>query len=238
MTALLRFLAGITVGVIVPLGVILGLAYFSGEDPQVVVLGDLSENERSELEDIVARTIVDSGRWVSKVEIEREIDKVPWVVETRIWRTVTNSLHVQVLDSGASTTSTTGAIPGVPSSEITKDAQQTTHPITDEKIELELRNLAKDVGDMLETVQRSSEGLKITLESGTSVLLGNRDPMERMKRFLTVYREIGRSMGPSRVVADARYDHGVAVAVIDVDVGDFYDTDQSITSAPVVITHE
>ena len=238
MTTLARFLAGVTLGVIAPLGVILGLAYLSGEGPQVVVHGNLSEARKTELSSVIERTVAETGRWVAKADVKDEVAKLSWVVKTRIWRTVTNSLHVEVLESTGERRPVRRSAPELDESLGVRDASSHPTPVASQELVDRLRKLARMGGDPIETVDHSSEGLVITLESGTSVLLGNRDFDSRMKRFLTVAQEIEMETDLSRLVADARYDTGVAVAVIDVEEDKSYDTDASITHDPVVITHE
>ncbi len=238
MTTLARFLAGVTLGVIAPLGVILGLAYLSGEDPQVVVHGNLSEIRKSELRSVVEQAIAETGRWVTKPAIRDEAAKLPWVVKTRVWRTVTNSLHIDVLESIEEQRPTERLAKGTEESLVLKNTSRTQAHVVSQELVDRLKKLARVSGDPVETVDHSSEGLVITLESGTSVLLGNRDFDSRMQRFLTVAQEIEIEMDMSRLVADARYDTGVAVAAIDIERDKSYDTDASITNDPVVITHE
>lgn len=238
MTTLARFLAGVTLGVIVPLGVILGLAYLSGEAPQVVVHGSLGEDRKSELREVVENVVSVHGRWVAKSVVRDQTAELPWVVKTRVWRTVTNSLHVEVIHS---------IDPTRPKPRLASEFGDGLHAsepaksqalVVDKELVVRLKNLARIGGYVVESVIQSSEGVVITLESGTSVLLGNQDFGARMNRFLRVKRAIDEGTDLSRLVADARYDTGVAVAVVDHEDDKSYDTDGSIANDPVVITHE
>ncbi|MCY3884869.1 MAG: cell division protein FtsQ/DivIB [Gammaproteobacteria bacterium] len=238
MSAIGRFLAGLLIGIALPLSVALLWTKVSGIDPIVVVHGDMTQEQEAIISSRVEDLIDELGVGLSPNHVESEVGRISWVEEADVWRTLTNRLHIEI-------SSKTVEIATKNSKESQMDPA-IAHEKADINTDLELDastivrigDRVREQGDVLENAIRTSEGLKIVLESGTSVLLGNRDLHERLDRFLAVYRELEAETDLSRVVADARYDQGVAVVVMGEGDDSTFDNDGEIASGPLVITHE
>lgn len=238
MSAVGRFLVGLLIGVALPLGGALTWTKLTGNDPVIVVHGEVGDEQETILRSRVEGLMDELGIGLASIEVKTDLERMKWVENAEVWRTLTNRLHIEI-------TSATNEDAIKDSDERSMDPgsrASTTFAKTQQEFdELTIKNLsrqANEVGDVLENALRTSEGLKIVLESGTSVLLGNQDLEGRMDRFLAVYREIEGEYDVSRLVADARYDQGVAVVVPDEDEDSSFSNDDEITSSPMVITHE
>lgn len=233
-----RFLLGLLIGIAVPLGVTLAWTKLSGSEPVIVFHGDVSGEQETILRSRVENLIDESENRMSATEIESDIERIGWIADTEVWRTLTNRLHIEISSKSdgneANATEELGLSSNVESSDDVDDGSlQVTESTLDS-----IGNRAREHGDVLENAVRTSEGLRIVLESGTSVLLGTRDLEERMDRFLAVYRKLEGGADVSRLVADARYDQGVAVAVLGEGEDSSFSNDDEIASGPLVITHE
>lgn len=233
-----RFLLGLLIGIAVPLGVTLAWTKLSGSEPVIVFHGDVSGEQETILRSRVENLIDESENRMSATEIESDIERIGWIADTEVWRTLTNRLHIEISSKSdgneANATEELGLSSNVESSDDVDDgALRVTESTLDS-----IGNRAREHGDVLENAVRTSEGLRIVLESGTSVLLGTRDLEERMDRFLAVYRKLEGGADVSRLVADARYDQGVAVAVLGEGEDSSFSNDDEIASGPLVITHE
>lgn len=238
MSAIGRFLAGLLLGIALPLGVALLWTKVSGIDPVIVVHGDMTQEQESIITARVEDLIDELGIGLASNEVEGDVGSISWIENAEVWRTLTNRLHIEV--SSEAVVNPNGNSAGTElQPAIGQEATEanTTLKMDDSTI-VRIRDRVRDHGDLLENAIRTSEGLKIVLESGTSVLLGNRDLDERLDRFLAVYRELEKGSDLSRLVADARYDQGVAVVVMDEGDDSSFSNDGEITSGPMVITHE
>ena len=233
-----RFLLGLLIGIAVPLGVTLAWTKLSGSEPVIVFHGDVSGEQETILRSRVENLMNESENRISTEEIESDIERIGWIADTEVWRTLTNRLHIEISSQPDGNEANTTEELGLSSNDgdVGDDVDGALR-ITESTLD-SIGNRASEHGDVLENAVRTSEGLRIVLESGTSVLLGTRDLEERMDRFLAVYRKLGGDTDLSRLVADARYDQGVAVAVLDEGEDSSFSNDDEIASGPLVITHE
>lgn len=238
MSTIGRFLAGLLIGIALPLGITLAWTKLIGTDPVIVVHGDVSEEQETILRSRIEGLIEESERELVSSEVEANIERVAWIADAEVWWTLTNRLHIDILSQTVeNSTGESNDIEldsGLGGAVADADSAPTIKDSTLESI----GNQVLEHGDVLENALRTSEGLKIVLESGTSVLLGTRDLEARMDRFLAVYRELEGQTDLSRLVADARYDQGVAVVVMDEGDDSSFSNDGEIKSGPMVITHE
>lgn len=238
MSAIVRFLAGLLVGISVPIGIALAWTKLSGTEPVIVVHGDVTGEQETILRSRIENLIEDSEVELATSEVESRLESISWIDDAEVWRTLTNRLHIDILSQTAGNSTRQSAEIDVSSSlKDSVEGADATPTINDSTIK-SIGNRVLEHGDVLENALRTSEGLKIVLESGSSVLLGTRDLEERVDRFLAVYRELEGKTDLSRLVADARYDQGVAVVVMEEDDDSSFSNDDEIASSPLVITHE
>lgn len=233
-----RFLLGLLIGIAVPLGVTLAWTKLSGSELVIVFHGDVSGEQETILRSRVENLINESENRMSSTEIESDIERIGWIADTKVWRTLTNRLHIEISGQSDGNEANTTEELGLDSRVGDVDDVADGAPRITESTLDSIGNRAREHGDVLENAVRTSEGLRIVLESGTSVLLGTRDLEERMDRFLAVYRNLEGEVDMSRLVADARYDQGVAVAVLVEGEDSSFSNDEEIASGPLVITHE
>ena len=238
MSAVGRFLAGLLIGIAVPVGVTLAWTKLSGSDPVIVFHGEVSEEQETILKSRIEHLMEESESRVSAMEIESDIERIGWIDDTEVWRTLTNRLHIEISRQlGENETRDSEELNLSLDTGNSANGEESTVRVSESMLD-SIGNRAREHGDVLENAVRTSEGLKIVLESGTSVLLGNQDLEERMDRFLAVYRKLEGQADLSRLVADARYDQGVAVEVLDEEDDSSFSNDEEIATGPLVITHE
>ncbi len=238
MSAIGRFLAGLLIGIAVPLGVTLAWTKLSGTEPVIVVHGDVTGEQETILRSRVESLIEDSEVELSSSEVEAKIESIGWIDDAAVWRTLTNRLHIDIVNQTAVNSTRQSTEIETNSTFKNSDAATVTPSIINDSTLKNIGSRVLEQGDVLENAFQTSEGLKIVLESGTSVLLGTRDLEERMNRFLAVYGELEGQTDLSRLVADARYDQGVAVVLMDDEDDSSFSNDDEIASGPLVITHE
>lgn len=238
MSAIGRFLAGLLIGISVPLGVTLAWTKLTGTEPVIVLHGDVTGEQETILRSRIESLIAESEGEMASSEIETKIESIGWIDDAEVWKTLTNRLHVDIV--GQTVENSTTQSVAVEANSNFKDSVASTDivPTVNDSTLKSIGSRVLEHGDVLENAVRTSEGLKVVLESGTRVLLGTRDLEERMDRFLAVYRELEGQTDFSRLVADARYDQGVAVFVMDEDDDSSFSNDDEIASDPLVITHE
>lgn len=238
MSAIGRFLAGLLIGIALPLSVALLWTKVSGISPVIVVHGVVTLEQETIIRSRVEDLVDELGIGLPSNAVESDVRRISWIEEAEVWRTLTNRLHIAV-SSKAAGISNENSIESEVDPTIGQEAAEINTTLKmDASTIVRIRDRVRKQGDVLENAIRTSEGLKIVLESGTSVLLGNRDLDERLDRFLAVYRELEGETDLSRVVADARYDQGVAVVVMDEGDDSSFSNDGEIASGPLVITHE
>ena len=236
MKTVLRFVAGIALGIVVPLGSLLGWIYISGEDPAILMSGEMSDPERTEMLNAVQRAIDKSGRWIASWDVADAIKGIEWVDEVAVWRTVTNSLYVHLESKKHPSTS---VIENTKSTIVGDQVSPSEdRPRLDSQTLLAIQSIAKSHGDEFDHSQHTSEGFRIALKSGASVLLGKKDYAARLQRFFVVLQSISTASDPSLMVVDARYDHGVAIARREPNEVPSFESDSEVTDSPVVLTHE
>lgn len=238
MSTIGRFLAGLLIGIAVPLGITLAWTKLSGTAPVIVVHGDVTGEQETILRSRVESLFEDSEVELASSDVESKIESIGWIDDADVWRTLTNRLHIDIVSQSTGNSTRQSAEDKVNPDFKDAVAAAVTPPTVNDSTLKNIGDRILEHGDMLENALRTSEGLKIVLESGTSVLLGTRDLEERMDRFLSVYRELEGQTDLSRLVADARYDQGVAVVVMDEDDDSSFSNDDEIASGPLVITHE
>lgn len=238
MSAIGRFLAGLLIGIAVPLGVTLAWTKLSGTEPVIVVHGDVTGEQETILRSRVESLIEDSEVELSSSEVEAKIESIGWIDDAAVWRTLTNRLHIDIVNQTVVNSTRQSTEIETNSTFKNSDAAAVTPSIINDSTLKNIGSRVLEQGDVLENAFQTSEGLKIVLESGTSVLLGTRDLEERMNRFLAVYGELEGQTDLSRLVADARYDQGVAVVLVDDEDDSSFSNDDEIASGPLVITHE
>ncbi len=229
-----RFIAGVIVGTVVPLGCIAGWSQLNDAVPGGLTDQQSQADVASE-SDLSNRAVGELSDQVAAVQAENDYGGSPLKHVANLWRQITGVLNS---DGSDDTTPDQSATEQTESPSDSSAAMVKLRDFVKEATIVELGDMVRAHGDFLAEVDHTSEGLKITLDSGTSVLLGSRDLEGRMKRFLAVYHEIGEATDLTRLVADARYDHGLAVQVVEVEADRSFDDDAAITSGPVVITYE
>ena len=249
MIAAVRFITGFAVAVLLTSGAYFTTKFVGGGALAVELEGELTQNERIFLEDVIEKVVSESGDWVSSWDIAQAVDDVSWTESVEVMRTITNNLRVKVArknivamlnenelltDSGEII-----SIPDEPSSNLplvrvsqNEKAMEDVVPIFNR-----IREKLTQYDESISVLNETSEGWKITLNSGARVVLGNQDYEARMDRFLAVYREMDEA-DLSLIDADARYDFGVAVGQRSSSQIAKFDTDAEVAQEPVVLTYE
>lgn len=188
----------------------------------VEIKGEFRYLDRVNLQKVVAK-VIDGGFFSTDIHQVRDaVLELPWVEDVSIRRVWPNKLLIQVRERTA--------IARWGDDALLSDKGQAFHPLkpATQKLKLHLYGRDEDAVEVL-AFYRQVEGYlevigdqveragmdprrewRIELTSGMEIVLGNRFPEQRLRRFLKVYQVIGRDdMHPVRV--DLRYEQGFAV---------------------------
>ena len=223
MKSVLKFCSGLLFGIAVVTMCLLGWFYIGRQPLQVVVHGVIEAERQQDIEALFEQTATSGGPLVSALDIVDEVHELPWTKDVKVWRTLANVLHIEVgvkramarLDEGTVLT-TVGDIIRQSSADEMKlptlvgyDSDERVK--TDAQTLTRIRIMLEDAGFRVAEFEHTIKGWNVELGTGDSVLLGRDELEHRLARFLTVYSKITKFQPNTIVVADARYEHGVAV---------------------------
>lgn len=222
MKMLTRFFLGLLVGIALTTSVIYGYHFIYDYEPSIVVHGKLTDDEKLAVAGTVSDEVKRSGRWVSSLGLAESLLELPWIGDVSITRSLDNRINVNVevknimarVDSETVLTEHGEVIQTVrepPSYLPTVQGYPRKQNSTDAATLKKVRARFALAGEKVSLFELTDEGWHITLDSGHSVLLGDRDLVARAGRFLRIHRELDSSSVNTIIVADARYNHGVAV---------------------------
>lgn len=225
MKPLIRFVFGLFVGVTLTASAIYGYHFVYDYEPSIVVHGQLTDDEKRAVIQSVSSVVKQSGRWVSSFGIAETLLELPWIRDVSIARSLDNRINVAVevknimarVDSETALTEHGELIQPMrepPSYLPTVQGYPLQQSPTDVAILKKVRARFALAGEKVSLFELKDEGWHITLDTGHTVLLGDRDLIARAGRFLRVYRELDTSKPNTIVSADARYNHGVAVHTV------------------------
>lgn len=222
MKTLIRFSLGLMVGMALTASAIYGYHFIYDYEPSIVVNGKLTDSEKLAVAEKVSREVNRSGRWVSSLGLTESLLELPWIRDVSIARSLDNRINVNVevknfmarVDADTALTEHGEVIQTMreppsylPTVQGFPHKQNSTNVETLKKVRAKFA-LA---GEWVSLFELTDEGWHITLDTGHSVLLGDRDLVARAGRFLRIHRDLDTSNEHTIIVADARYNHGVAV---------------------------
>lgn len=222
MKMLIRFSLGLMVGMALTASAIYGYHFIYDYEPSIVVHGKLTDDEKLAVAGTVSREVERSGRWVSSLGLTESLLELPWIRDVSIARSLDNRINVNVevknimarVDADTALTEHGEVIQTMrepPSYLPTVQGYPHTQNSTDVETLKKVRAKFALAGEWVSLFELTDEGWHITLDTGHSVLLGDRDLVARAGRFLRIYRDLDTSNENTIIVADARYNHGVAV---------------------------
>ena len=222
MKTLVRFIFGLLVGATLMASAIYGFHFVYDYEPSIVVHGELTDDEKFAVVQSVSSVVTRSGRWVSSFAIAETLLELPWIRDVSITRSLDNRINVTVevknimarVDSETALTEHGEVIQTMrepPSYLPTVQGYPLQQSSTDVATLKKVRARFALAGEKVSLFELTEEGWHITLDSGHTVLLGDSDLVARAGRFLRVYRELDTSETNTIVVADARYNLGIAV---------------------------
>lgn len=220
----LRFIGGFLLGCSVVTLVALCWWLIDRNPLQVVIYGELLDDELLVIQHRIEVEAAANGNWLSALEVAEAVHEIPWTEEVSVWRSLWNVLHVQVdvqqvmarVDNESVLTELGQVIPTPQRAHKdlpTIDGIDSHQDIAGETaaVIVRLNQVLSDHEIDVATFQHLHTGWLILLESGDSVLLGRYDLEDRLQRFLAVYTQFQDEQLDGGIHADARYDHGVAV---------------------------
>ena len=222
MKTLIRFFLGLFVGMTLTASAIYGYHFMYDYEPSIVVHGQLTDNEKLAVAETVRSEVKKSGRWVSSFGLTESLLELPWIRDVSIARSLDNRINVNVevknimarVDADTALTEHGEVIQTMrepPSYLPTVQGYPREQSSTDVEILKKVRAKFALAGEWVSLFELTDEGWHITLDTGHTVLLGDRDLLARAGRFLRIHRELDTSNENTIIVADARYNHGVAV---------------------------
>lgn len=225
MKILFRFCFGLFVGITLTASAIYGYHFTYDYSPSIVVHGELTDDEKHTIVELVSGVVKQSGRWVSSVSIVDSLLELPWTREVSISRSLDNTINVTVevknimarVDSETALTEHGEVIQTVrepPSYLPTVQGYPHQQTSTDVATLKKVRARFALAGENVTLLKLTDEGWQIALDSGHTILLGDSDLVARAGRFLRVFRELDTSDPDNVVDADARYNHGVAIRTV------------------------
>ncbi|MYD45438.1 MAG: hypothetical protein F4W92_03720 [Gammaproteobacteria bacterium] len=222
MKTLIRFFFGLFVGVTLTASAIYGYHFMYDYEPSIVVNGQLTDDEKLAVAESVSNAVEQSGRWVSAIGLAESLLEIPWIRDVSIARSLDNRINVNVevknimarVDSETALTEHGEVIQTVrepPSYLPTVQGYALQQNSTDVATLKKVRARFALAGEKVSLFELTDEGWHITLDTGHMVLLGDGDLVARAGRFLRIHRELDSSNEDEIIIADARYNHGVAV---------------------------
>ena len=222
MKTLIRFSLGLMVGMALTASAIYGYHFIYDYEPSIVVNGKLTDSEKLAVAETVSREVNRSGRWVSSLGLTESLLELPWIRDVSIARSLDNRINVNVevksimarVDADTALTEHGEVIQTMrepPSYLPTVQGFPHKQNSTDVETLKKVRAKFALAGEWVSLFELTDEGWHITFDTGHSVLLGDRDLVARAGRFLRIYRDLDTSNENTIIVADARYNHGVAV---------------------------
>ena len=201
---------------------IYGYHFIYDYEPSIVVHGELTDNEILAVAEKVSVEVNRAGRWVSSLGLTESLLELPWIRDVSIARSLDNRINVNVevknlmarVDAGTALTEHGEVIQTMrepPSYLPTVQGYPQNQNSTDVETLKKVRARFALAGELVSLFELTDEGWHITLDTGHTVLLGDRDLVARAGRFLRTFRELDTSNENTIVVVDARYNHGVAV---------------------------
>ncbi|MCY3540966.1 MAG: cell division protein FtsQ/DivIB [Gammaproteobacteria bacterium] len=222
MKTLIRFCLGLFVGMALTASTIYGYHFIYDYEPSIVVHGELTDDEKLAVVETVSSAVERSGRWVSSLGLAESLLELSWIRDVSIARSLDNRINVNVdvknfmarVDSETALTEHGEVIQTVrepPSYLPTVQGYPLKQSSTDVATLKKVRARFALAGEKVSLFELTDEGWHITLETGHTVLLGDSDLVARAGRFLRIHRELDLLDEDTIIVADARYNHGVAV---------------------------
>ena len=222
MKTLIRFFLGLFVGITLTASAIYGYHFMYDYEPSIVVHGKLTDAEKLAVATTVSSAVERSGRWVSSFGLTESLLELPWIRDVSIARSLDNRINVTVevknimarVDADTALTEHGEVIQTMrepPSYLPTVQGYPHDQNSTDVETLNRVRARFALAGELVSLFELTDKGWHITMGTGHSVLLGDRDLVARASRFLRIYRDLDTSNDDSIIVADARYNHGVAV---------------------------
>ena len=228
MKTLFRFCFGLFVGITLTASAIFGYHFLYDVAPSIVVHGELTDDEKHVVIELVTSSVERSGRWISSKGIAEALLELPWTREVSVARSLDNKINVNVevknflarVDSETALTEHGEVIQTLrepPSYLPTVQGYSLRQSATNVATLKKVRAKFAIAGEKIAIFELTDGGWQVSLVTGHTVLLGDRDLVARAGRFLQVYRELDTSDPSTVVVADARYSTGVAVRTAPLD---------------------
>lgn len=191
---------------------------------QITVTGHLAHTQTEAVQELVQSSLSGGFLHVDLQTMREKLETLPWVFEATVRRKWPNALQIHVVEQlpiarwssegflnhqgGFFRSSGKGDWDALPLLRGPDGSAQ----VLMEKY-LRLIDILKPLGLSVEELVRDERGeIEVTLAGGMQLVLGSEDFLERMHRFVAVYRNAlaGRSDEIARV--DMRYETGLAVA--------------------------
>lgn len=225
MKTVFRFIIGLFAGMTLTASAIYGYHFTYDYAPSIVVHGELTNDEKLAVVELVSSAVERSGRWVSSLAMADALLELPWTRDVSIVRSLDNKINVSVevknimarVDSETALTEHGEIIRTMrepPSYLPTVQGYSSRQSTTDVATLKMVRAKFALAGEKVSLFELTDEGWEISLDTGHSVLLGDIDLVARTDRFLRVFRELDATDPSTVVSADARYKYGVAIRTV------------------------
>jgi len=192
----------------------------------IIVSGELEHTRTEQVQDMIQPALVGGFLRADLRRIQAQLEELPWIYQATVQRRWPNALEIHVVeqlpiarwgDDGF--LNHEGEIFQSANSEEWQDLPQLQGPPgSAEALVAGYQRIVEILAPLHLTVAQLSVDqrgqLEVVLHSGIRVLLGSEDFLERMHRFVAIYRTelAARAADVERV--DLRYETGVAVAFV------------------------
>ncbi len=220
-----------------------------GESPAIILTGNLHQEERETIHRVIKSLTHQTSGWVSSLEIAEAVDALPWTAKVSVRRLLNNDIHVEVeVKTIMARVSDDTGITDVgeviqtgrqtPSHLPTVQGQDLTGSVHRDAPSLKrIRGVLARYGENATVFDKTRQGWVVSMMSGSQVLLGERELEDRLERFLVAFRAFQAANPGINVVADARYNHGVAIKERLI-AKENLDSEKETSSSSIALTHE
>jgi cell division protein FtsQ len=191
---------------------------------QIVVTGELEHVQKQAVQNLVQQTLSGGFLHADLQSMREELERLPWVFEATVRRQWPNALQIHVKEQlpiarwrddaflnhrgglfRPSGTQDWGSLPLLSGPEGSSPELMAKY--------LRLVDIVAPLGLSVSALQLDERGeIEAVLSNGVRLVLGNEAFLERMHRFVTVYRQELASRVDAIARIDLRYETGLAVA--------------------------
>lgn len=218
-----RILILLGAGLVIAAGVQAWVTLQSIPVQQITVTGELEHTRTGEVQEMVQPVLTGGFLGTDLDQVRKQLEALPWIYEASVRRVWPNALEIHVVEQlPIARWGEEGFLNHEGEVFRPSDvAAWQTLPLLQgpENTAPELMASYQRIGDILAPVNLRVEQLLVDergqvqamLQGGTQLVMGNKDFLQRMRRFVTIYKAELAAKGGEIERVDLRYSSGVAV---------------------------